>query len=90
MARPMQSRPEELMEDFMVAEHIKKMSKRDKARKAFIEKFKRNKAIKSSLRNQVTVELERMKDFEEGLAGRREMNYSELVDELNKDQRAIE
>ena len=56
------------MEDFMVAEHIKKMSKRDKARKAFIEKFKRNKAIRSSLKNQVIVEMEKMKDFEEGIA----------------------
>ena len=67
MARPMQSRPEELMEEFMVEEHVKKMSKRDKARKQFIQNFKRNQAIKKSLRNQVTVELEKLKDIEEGL-----------------------
>ena len=68
MARPIQSRPEELMEDFMVAEHIRKMSKRDKARKAFVEKFKRQKAIKTSLKKQVIVEIEKMKDFEEGIS----------------------
>mmetsp|Transcript_11936 Transcript_11936/g.15246 ORF Transcript_11936/g.15246 Transcript_11936/m.15246 type:complete len:88 (+) Transcript_11936:29-292(+) len=34
--------------------------------------------------------MEKMKDFEEGLAGKRDMNYKELVEELNKDQRAIE
>lgn len=36
MARPMQSRPEELSEEFMVADHIRKMSKRDIARARFI------------------------------------------------------
>lgn len=31
-----------------------------------------------------------MKDFEEGTAGQKQMNYTELVEELNKDQQAIE
>ena len=42
----MQSRPEELMEEFMVPEHVRKMSKRDKAREKFIKNYKKNLAIK--------------------------------------------
>ena len=90
MARPMQSRPEELSEEFMVADHIRKMSKRDLARARFVQEFRRKQAIKKSLKNSVTVELEKMKDFEEGVAGHKKMNYAELVEELNKDQQAIE
>jgi len=90
MARPMQTRPEELSEDFMKPEHLRKMSRRDLARAAFVREFKKKQAIKQSLKLQVEVELEKMKDFEEGVAGHKKMNYAELVDELNKDQRAIE
>ena len=53
----------------MVPDHIKKHSKRDLARKAFILKFKKKQAVKNSFKSAITVEFEKMKDFEEGIAG---------------------
>jgi len=85
MARPIQTKPDELMEDFLVPNYIKKMSKRDMARKAFVKNFKKKQFIKKSLRNQATVEFEKMKDFEEGTAAAKEMKYDALVEELNRD-----
>ena len=41
MARPIQTRPDELMDDFMVPEHIKRRSKRDLARENFVKNFRR-------------------------------------------------
>ena len=46
--------------------------------------------VKNSFRNAAIVEMEKMKDFEENIAGLKQMKYAELVEELNKDQRAIE
>ena len=85
MARPMQTRPEELSEEFMKPEHLRKMSKRDLARAAFVREFRKKQKIKHSLKLSVEVELEKMKDFEEGIAGKKKMKYAELVEELNKD-----
>lgn len=89
MARPIQTNPDEMMEEFLVPDHQKNYSKRDKARQQFIAAFRKKKAIRSSLKNTVTVELERMKDFEEGSAALKEMKYDQLVEELNKDRQAI-
>lgn len=69
----------------MIADHIRKMSKRDLARARYVQDFRRKQHIKKNLKNQITVELEKMKDFEEGIAGHKQMNYAELVEELNKD-----
>ena len=89
MARPIQTRPDELLDDFMVPEHVKKMSKRDLARQNFVKNFRKNQAIKKSLRHQITVEMEKMKDFEEGVAGQKKMKYDELVEDMNRDRLAI-
>ena len=78
------------MEEFLVPDYIKKMSKRDLARKAFVKNFKKKQAIKQSLRNAATVEMEKLKDFEEGVAASKEMKYAELVEELNRDRKSIE
>jgi hypothetical protein len=40
-ARPIRSSVNEMAEDFLQMEHERKMSKRDKARKAFIANFKK-------------------------------------------------
>lgn len=78
------------MEDFLKPDYLKKMSKRDLARQAFVRGFKKKQAIKSSLKNQVIVEMEKMKDFEDGIAGHKELKYDQLVAELNKDRLSLE
>ena len=60
MARPIQTRPEELLEDFYRPDYLKKMSKRDLARANFIKNFRKKQAIKKSVKNTITVEMERM------------------------------
>ena len=50
-ARPTRSTVNEMAEDYMQMEHEKKMSKRDKARKKFVDGFKLKQAKKASLRN---------------------------------------
>ena len=60
MARPIQTRPEELLEDFLRPDYLKKMSKRDLARANFIKNFRKKQAIKKSVKNTITVEMERM------------------------------
>ena len=78
------------MEDFLKPDYLKKMSKRDLARANFVKNFRKKQAIKKSVKNTLTVEMEKMKDFEEGIAGMKQMNYNELVDEINKDRKALE
>ena len=63
------------MDDFLKPDYLKKMSKRDLARKAFVRSFKKKQAIKNSLKNQVIVEMEKIRDFEEGIAGHKELKY---------------
>ena len=90
MARPIQTRPEELSEEFLKPDYLKKYSKRDLARKAFMKNYKRKKQARESLRYTVEDEFDRMRDFEDGVAGQKEMKYDELVEELNRDRLAIE
>lgn len=42
------------------------------------------------LKNQIIVESEKFKDIEEGVAGLKKMTYKELVEDLNKDLKALE
>ena len=59
MARPMRSNPEELAEELMQSELKKKMSRRDIARKQFIDNFRRRQMEKGSLKAKVSVEMNR-------------------------------
>ena len=53
MARPMRSNPEELAEELMQSEVKKKMSRRDIARKQFIDNFRIKQMEKHSLKAKV-------------------------------------
>ena len=85
MARPIQTRPDELSEDFLTPNYLKNHSKRDKARKAWVKNFKRKKQARESIRYTIEDEMDRMADFEDGVAGLKEMKYDEMVEEFSKD-----
>ena len=59
MARPMRSNPDELAEELMQSEVKKKMSRRDIARRQFIDNFRRKQMEKHSLKAKVQVEMNR-------------------------------
>ena len=46
--------------------------------------------VKQSLKNRATVEYERFKDIEAGIEAEKHMTYQELVEDMNKDLKAIE
>lgn len=52
-----------MYETYGAMEHEKKMSRRDRARAAFVRDFKKKQLIKSSLKNTVTAERERILDI---------------------------
>ena len=72
----------------------KKMSRRDVARAKFMINFRNSQKIKNSYRNRATVHIEKMKDIEEmanaGVLRQKGMKYAELVEEMNKDLKALE
>lgn len=85
-----------MYETYGAMEHEKKMSRRDRARAAFVRDFKRKQLIKSSLKNTVTAERERILDIQESIRyetrkSLKEMHYDELLETLNKvDKKALE
>lgn len=94
-ARPLRSNPDELGEDLMQMQHEKKMSRRDKARSAFVREFRKKQEIKANLHNTLTMEREKWLDIQEQLKYQsakplKDMKYMELVDVLNKDLEALE
>ena len=89
-ARPMMSQPEELHQNIMQPVSRVKMSKRDLARAKFIQQHRRNREIKSSLKNTIIVESEKLKDIEEGVAHLKKMTYKEMVEDINRDIKALE
>ena len=90
MARPMRSTPEELSEELMQPVQKQKMSRRDLARQKFIQEFRRKQMQKESLKNRAIVEYERYQDIEAGIEAEKHKTYQELVDDINKDMKAIE
>jgi ribosomal protein L29 len=67
-----------------------KMSKRDLARARFVQNHRRNLEIKKSVKNQLILETEKIKDFADDTASLRRMTYKELVEDFNKDIKALE
>lgn len=61
--RPIRSTVNEMADDFMAMHHEKLMSKRDKARRDFIRKHKKQQAIKRSLRKTMIAEREKFLDL---------------------------
>ena len=86
MNRPMRSNPEDLQEQIMQPDWIRKMSKRDKARHEFVMKYRHRLTVDNSVRHTVEQHLEWLEDAKEGRAHLRDMKYAQLVDEINKDQ----
>lgn len=74
----------------MQPEWIKKMSKRDKARQQFIRAHRKRQRINNSPRAIIQEELDKLRDAEEGIAQVKQMNYQQLVEEINRDIKAIE
>ena len=78
-----------MYEVYGAMDHEKKMSRRDRARAAFVKDFKRKQLIKSSLKNTVIAERERIMDIQETIKYQtnkslKEMHYDELLETLNK------
>ena len=90
MARPIRSKPDELGEDFMTPEYMAKFSRRDKAKRKFVMQYRRKLKLKYSIKEQIIEEYENFQDLKEGTAELRKMDYSQLVEELNKDMKMIE
>lgn len=70
-------------------DHEKKMSRRDRARADFVRNFKIKQLKKSTLKNQVIAERERIMDIQETIKYQtrksiKEMHYDELLETLNK------
>ncbi len=86
----MRSQPEELSENLMVPVSRLKMNKRDLARARFVQNHRRNLEIKKSVKNQLILETEKIKDFSDDTAALRKMTYKELVEDMNKDLKALE
>eukprot|EP00347_Sterkiella_histriomuscorum_P009334 403341609 len=89
-ARPLRSSPDELHENFMQPVQMQKMSKRDKARQKFVREHRDKMLIKRSVSNSIIEQMEFIKDVEEGSHIHRNMNYKQLVEEMNKDLKALE
>ncbi|TNV86325.1 hypothetical protein FGO68_gene2055 [Halteria grandinella] len=89
-ARPMRSNPEELHDNIMVPVARQKMNKKDLLRLRFVQQHRLKREGQRTLRNQITVEIEKMRDFQEGITATKKMTYAELVEDLNKDLKAIE
>ena len=66
------------------------MNKRDMARIKFVQEHKRRQAIKKSYKNQLIIEREKILDMEDGTAQLKRMTYKELVEDINKDIKALE
>ena len=66
------------------------MSRRDIARQNFIKNFRRKQMVKHRIKNAAIVEIERYKDIEEGILAAKQMTYKELVEDMNRDTKAIE
>ena len=90
MNRPMRSNPEDLQEQIMQPDWIRKMSKRDKARHEFVMKYRHRLTVDNSVRHTVEQHLEWLEDAKEGRAHLRDMKYAQLVDEINKDQQLLQ
>ena len=90
MNRPMRSNPEDLQEQIMQPDWIRKMSKRDKARHEFVMKYRHRLTVDNSVRHTVEQHLEWLEDAKEGRAHLRDMKYAQLVEEINKDQQLLQ
>lgn len=86
----MRSSPEELYEQVMVPWHERQLSRRDKARLNYVRKFRAEQQLKSSIREMIREQREFMQEVEDGTALLKQMNYNELVEEVNKDLKQIE
>jgi curved DNA-binding protein CbpA len=89
-ARPLMSQPEELHQNIMQPVSRLKMSKRDLARARFVQQHNRKRQIIGSFKNTIIVESEKLKDVQEGVANLKKMTYKEMVEDINKDLRALE
>jgi hypothetical protein len=67
-----------------------KLSRRDLARARFVQQHRRQREIDRSIKNRITVEIEKMKDMNEGITSLKKMTYKELVEDMNQDLRALE
>ena len=63
--RPMRQTPDELAENLMPMEHERRMTKRDKARRAFVNDFNRKQKQKRGVKNIAEAERERFLDMRE-------------------------
>jgi hypothetical protein len=78
-----------MYEVYGAMDHEKKMSRRDRARADFVRNFKIKQLKKSTLKNQVIAERERIMDIQETIKYQtrksiKEMHYDELLETLNK------
>lgn len=65
------------------------MSKRDLARAKFIQKHRRALEIKKSVKNQLILETEKLKDIYDGTMQTKGMTYKELVEDINRNLKAL-
>ena len=78
-----------MYEVYGAMDHEKKMSRRDRARADFVRNFKIKQLKKSTPKNQVIAERERIMDIQETIKYQtrksiKEMHYDELLETLNK------
>ena len=66
------------------------MSKKDKARMEFVRSHRRKQQVVRSIKNQIIMEGEKLKDMAQGLSHTKKMTYKELVEDMNQDLRAIQ
>ena len=89
MARPMRSTPEELAEDLMQPIHMKNFSRKDKARRKFVMRKRREYKLRYDLKAKLMDEYENYEDLKDGSARLRKMTYQELIEDVNKDLKLI-
>ena len=64
-SRPIRSSVNDMAENYMAMDMEKRMTSRDKARRDFIQNFKKKQAIKRSTKNTIIAEREKFLDFRE-------------------------
>ncbi|CDW75160.1 cytochrome c biogenesis protein [Stylonychia lemnae] len=92
VARPILNQPDELHDQIMKPLSRLKMSRRDLARIKFVSEYRDKQKIKKSIKNRIIEQTEIFKDIEEGaeVFAQKNMNYKQLVEEMNKDIKALE
>ena len=90
MARPMRSTPEELAEELMQPIYMKNFSRKDKARRKFVMRKRREYKLRYDLKAQMMEEYENYQDIKDGSAKMRKMTYQELIADVNKDMKLLQ